>query len=92
MKYPLLLERFKQYVQIDTQSDPHSSSVPSTKKQKNLGELLVSQLVEMGVVDAHMDSKGYIYATVPATPAMSLPQQFVSVHIWIRLQNTQGQV
>ena len=68
MKYPLLLERFKQYVQIDTQSDPHSSSVPSTKKQKNLGELLVSQLVEMGVVDAHMDSKGYIYATVPATP------------------------
>jgi tripeptide aminopeptidase len=27
----------------------------------------VSQLVEMGVVDAHMDPKGYIYATVPAT-------------------------
>ena len=28
----------------------------------------MSQLVEMGVVDAHMDPKGYIYATVPATP------------------------
>ena len=68
MKYPLLLERFKQYVQIDTQSDPHSTSVPSTQKQMNLGRLLVSQLLEMGLGDAHMDPQGYVYATVPAAP------------------------
>ena len=66
MKYPSLLDRFKQYVQIDTQSDASSPSVPSTAKQKNLGELLVQQLLEMGVEDAHMDDKGYVYATVPA--------------------------
>ena len=66
MRYPSLLDRFQQYVQIDTQSDASSPSVPSTAKQKNLGELLVQQLLEMGVKDAHMDDKGYVYATVPA--------------------------
>ncbi|MGB0349500.1 MAG: peptidase T [Schleiferiaceae bacterium] len=67
MRYPSLLDRFKQYVQIDTQSDASSPSVPSTAKQKKLGELLVQQLLEMGVEDAHMDEKGYVYATVPAS-------------------------
>ena len=67
MKYPSLLDRFNQYVQIDTQSDASSPTVPSTAKQKNLGELLVQQLIEMGVEDAHMDDKGYVYATVPAS-------------------------
>ncbi|MGB0182963.1 MAG: peptidase T [Schleiferiaceae bacterium] len=67
MKYPSLLDRFKQYVQIDTQSDASSPTVPSTAKQKNLGELLVQQLLEIGVEDAHMDEKGYVYATVPAS-------------------------
>lgn len=67
MRYPSLLDRFKQYVQIDTQSDASSPTVPSTAKQNNLGELLVQQLLEMGVENAHMDDKGYVYATVPAS-------------------------
>ena len=29
-------EKFMNYVQIDTQSDPHSNSFPSTEKQKDL--------------------------------------------------------
>jgi len=66
MKYPDLLERFQRYVQIDTQSDPHSPTVPSTEKQKDLGRVLVEELLAMGVHDAHMDEKGYVYATVPA--------------------------
>ena len=67
MKYPTLLERFTEYVQIDTQSDANSPTVPSTEKQKDLGELLVDQLKALGVQDAHMDGKGYVYATVPAS-------------------------
>jgi tripeptide aminopeptidase len=31
-------ERFLRYTAIDTQSDPASTSFPSTQKQKNLGE------------------------------------------------------
>jgi len=60
-------ERFLRYVKIDTQSDPSSDSIPSTLKQKNLGKILVAELQEMGITDAHLDEWGYVYATIPAT-------------------------
>lgn len=59
-------ERFLRYVQIDTQSDPSSPTTPSTQKQKDLGQLLVNELTQIGVTDAHMDEYGYVYATIPA--------------------------
>ncbi len=59
-------ERFLRYVQIDTQSDPHSLSSPSTDKQKNLSALLASELIQMGVQDVETDAFGYVYATIPA--------------------------
>ncbi len=68
-----LLHRFLDYVQIDTQSDPESNSFPSTEKQKNLGKLLVQQLLDMGVADAHLDGYGYVYATIPATSSRNVP-------------------
>lgn len=60
-------ERFVRYVQIDTQADPMSETSPSSEKQKNLSRLLVQELLEMGVEDAHTDEFGYVYATIPAT-------------------------
>lgn len=59
--------RFIRYTAIDTQSDDNSNQVPSTEKQKNLGQLLVEELLEMGIKDAHLDNLGYVYATIPAT-------------------------
>ena len=61
-----VLERFLRYVAIDTQSDPESTTFPSTEKQKNLGNILVGELREMGISDAHLDEHGYVYATIPA--------------------------
>lgn len=61
-----VLDRFLKYVRIDTQSDPESNTFPSTEKQKNLGKVLVEELLEMGITDAHMDEHGYVYATIPA--------------------------
>ena len=58
-------ERFLRYVIIDTQSDAASLSIPSTPKQKDLGRLLVTELLTMGVTDAHLDEFGYVYATIP---------------------------
>src|SRR5690606_35639217 len=52
-------ERFMRYVQIDTQSDPLADRFPSTEKQKDLGRLLVQELLDMGITDAHMDDWGY---------------------------------
>jgi len=66
-------ERFLRYAAIDTQSDPTSPTCPSTEKQKDLGRLLVSELRAMGIHDAHLDSHGYVYGTIPATSAKPVP-------------------
>ncbi len=60
-------DRFLRYVQVDTQSDPHSKTSPSTEKQKDLSRILVQELQEMGITDAELDAYGYVYATLPAT-------------------------
>jgi tripeptide aminopeptidase len=66
-------ERFLKYVKIDTQSDPESSTCPSTEKQKNLGRVLVDELLAMGITDAHMDDNGYVYATIPSNTNKKVP-------------------
>ena len=68
-----VLERFLRYVTIDTQSDPDSPTTPSTEKQKDLGRLLVAELRDVGLSDADMDGNGYVYATLPATSAKTVP-------------------
>lgn len=60
-------ERFLKYVSFDTGSDEDSLSVPSTAKQKLLGQYLADELVSIGLTDAHMDGCGYVYASIPAT-------------------------
>lgn len=62
-----LLTRFLRYVQIDTESDPHSPTQPSTMKQKDLGRVLAAELRDLGLTDAELDEHGYVYATLPAT-------------------------
>jgi len=65
--------RFIKYVQVDTQSDADSKSYPSTEKQKNLGKILVEELIQMGIQDAHLDEYGYVYATLPSNSAKNIP-------------------
>ena len=66
-------DRFMRYVQIDTQSDSRSATIPSTEKQKDLGRLLVSELQQLGLADAQLDDFGYVYATIPANTAKQVP-------------------
>ena len=63
---PPVAARFWRYVQIDTQSDSDSRTVPSTAKQKELGHRLVQELQGAGCTDAEIDEHGYVYATLPA--------------------------
>ncbi len=58
-----LIERFLRYVKIDTQSDHESDTFPSTEKQKDLSNLLVEELKEMGC-DAFLDKDGYVYTKI----------------------------
>ncbi|WP_294454587.1 peptidase T [uncultured Allofournierella sp.] len=61
-------ERFLKYVTIYTTSDEESTSHPTTARQFDLAHLLVEQLKELGVADAAVDEKCYVYGTLPATP------------------------
>ena len=66
-------DRFLKYVKVDTQSDPDSTSYPTTEKQKDLGKILVEELKEIGVNDAELDDFGYVYATIPSNTEKNVP-------------------
>ena len=68
-----VVENFLRYVKIDTQSDPENNTHPSTEKQKNLSQLLAQELLAIGIVDAHTDAFGYVYATIPSNTKKKVP-------------------
>lgn len=74
-------ERLMRYVTIDTQSDPQSNSHPTTEKQKNLSNLLASELLAIGLEDAHSDEFGYVYASIPTNSDKAVPVICFCSHI-----------
>lgn len=74
-------ERFLKYVTVDTESDPKSESFPSSMKQKDLGKLLVKELLAIGVIDAEMDEWGYVYATIPSNSTKKIPTICFCAHM-----------
>ena len=60
-------ERLLNYVKIYTTSDEESTTVPSTARQFDLAKILVEELKSLGVSDARVDDKCYVYGTIPAT-------------------------
>ena len=61
-------ERLLKYVVVRTPSDENSSTIPSSECQYNLAHILLKELHEIGVANAHIDSKGFVYGKIPATP------------------------
>ena len=59
-------ERMLNYVKIWTTSDSSSESVPSTSRQFDLARILVEEMKKLGIEDAHVDDKCYVYGTLPA--------------------------
>ncbi|HBZ2316771.1 TPA: peptidase T, partial [Klebsiella pneumoniae] len=68
-----LLERFLQYVSLDTQSKPGVRQVPSTEGQWKLLRLLQAQLEEMGLVKVTLSEKGTVMGTLPANVEGDIP-------------------
>lgn len=64
IEFPGMMERFFNYVKIDTQSDDSSPSFPSSQKQYNLLNLLKNELTEMGLEDVKMTQHGYVLGTI----------------------------
>jgi tripeptide aminopeptidase len=78
---PDLLDRFLRYVRVDTQSRREHDGTPSTPGQIELGELLVSELREIGLTDAAVDEHGYVMATLESTNGADGPVIGLLAHV-----------
>ena len=61
-------ERFLNYVPVWTTSDETSDTVPSADRELVLARMLVEEMKSLGIADARVDDKGYVYGHIPATP------------------------
>lgn len=60
-------KRLLDYVSVWTTSEEGSDTVPSAKREFDLAHKLVQELHEIGVTNAEVDDKCYIYGSIPAT-------------------------
>lgn len=75
------LDRFLDYVKIDTQSDDDAPGFPTTLKQLDLSRKLVEELKEIGLSDAVMDENGYVMATLPSNTTKKVPVVAFIAHV-----------
>ncbi|UYW00370.1 peptidase T [Flavobacterium agricola] len=68
-----IINRFISYVTVDTESDPESTTTPSTAKQWDLANKLVEELKAIGLQDVSIDDKAYIQATLPSNVEHEVP-------------------
>lgn len=61
-------KRLLKYVAVHTKSDEDSETVPSSARQFDLANMLVEEMKAIGIKDAHVDDKCYVYGSIPATP------------------------
>ena len=61
-------ERFLNYVPVWTTSDETSDTVPSADRELVLARMLAEEMKGLGIADARVDDKGYVYGHIPATP------------------------
>jgi len=59
-----VMDRFLRYVKIDTQSAEDQDTVPSTKKQLDLANLLAKELKDLGVQNVRISEFGIVYGMV----------------------------
>lgn len=68
-----IIDRFKSYVIIDTESDPNSDTTPSTEKQWDLANKLVEELKVIGMKEVTIDKNAYVMATLPSNVDYDVP-------------------
>ncbi|MBJ7472997.1 MAG: tripeptide aminopeptidase PepT, partial [Solirubrobacteraceae bacterium] len=76
-------ERLVRYAKVDTQSDPSARGTwPSTQRQLDLSNLLVAELLDLGLEDASVDHNGYVTATLHSSgPGAGAPTIGLIAHV-----------
>lgn len=68
-----ILNRFLRYIAVDTQSNPDSKTIPSTKSQTIFAQQLVNELKALGIKNVSLDKCGYVMAKIPANTTKKNP-------------------
>lgn len=68
-----LLERFLNYVVVDSQSKPQARQVPSSEGQWQMAELLKGELQALGLANISLSEHGILMATLPGNVAWPVP-------------------
>lgn len=76
-----LLDYFLEFVQIDTQADPFSTTVPSTLKQLDLSKRLKEILEAIALEDIVLTEAGYVLATIPSNVDHDVPVLCFCSHV-----------
>jgi len=76
-----LLDRFIKYVKVDTAADPSSFRYPSSAGQLELGKIVLDEMIEMGVTDAHQDHNGLVWGTIPSNSGEDAPTVAFVAHL-----------
>ena len=77
-----VVDRFLDYVKLDTQSDELTNLTPSTPGQMIFAQHLEKELKAMGLQDISLDDNGYLMATLPAnTDASGVPTVGFIAHL-----------
>ena len=67
-----VVERFLEYVKIDTQSDENSSTIPSTEKQLIFAEKIKNEIEQIGI-EVKFDKNGYVIGKLPSNIEVDIP-------------------
>jgi tripeptide aminopeptidase len=70
---PHIIERFVRYVSVDTESNPNSTTTPSSNNQWDLARALVQELKDIGMSEVTIDDNAYVMATLPSNVDHHVP-------------------
>src|SRR5699024_349563 len=72
--YTNLVDRFIEYVKIETRSDENSQTVPSTQSQVEFAKVLMKDLEEIGLSEVeYNEDNGFVTATLEANTKAEAP-------------------
>lgn len=68
-----IVQRFMEYVQIETTSNSDSQTCPSTEGQFVFARHLAKELEKIGLANVDVDENGYVMATLPSNMEKDIP-------------------
>lgn len=80
-KFKLTQDRLIKYAKINTRSDENSPTTPSTEIQYDLLNLLVDELIEIGMSEVTLNDNAFVTATLPSNSDKNLPAIGFIAHV-----------